>query len=124
MKYLVCFLVGGGLYVVLELFWRGHSHISMAAAGGVSLTLMYGVFTRYLDLSALAKCVIGGVLITSVEFLTGYFVNLRGGLKVWDYSDIPYNLYGQICFRYTLLGAALTMPASVIVEIVYTSTRL
>ena len=38
MVYLALFLFGGGAYVLLELAWRGRSHASMLAAGGVCLT--------------------------------------------------------------------------------------
>lgn len=120
MKILVCFLLGGGLYVVLELFWRGHSHVSMAIAGGACLALMYGVFTGTPVISAPLRCVVGALVITSVEFITGYIVNIRKGLGVWDYSNVPYNLYGQICLRYSILWAALSVPASILIEIVYT----
>lgn len=43
MIYVVLFVIGGAIYVMLELFWRGRSHVSMAIAGGVSLVLLYGV---------------------------------------------------------------------------------
>ena len=124
MKLLICFLLGGGLYVALEIFWRGYSHISMALAGGTCLALFYGVFTRYPGMHKLTKCILGTLLITSVEFIAGYFVNLRRGLGVWDYSHLPHNLYGQVCLRYSLLWAILTMPAAILVEIVYTSKLL
>lgn len=124
MRVFICFLLGAGLYVLLELFWRGYSHISMAAAGGVSLSLLYGVFTRFPAASAALKCLLGAIVITSVEFITGYFVNVRKGLSVWDYSLVPLNLYGQVCLRYSTLWAALTVPASILIEIVYTFNRV
>lgn len=120
MEYPILFLIGGGLYVLCELFWRGRSHISMAVAGGVSLILLYGVFTRFAASPILEKCLMGGLIITAVEFITGYFVNLRMRLAVWDYSTLPLNLYGQVCLRYTLIWCALAAPASAIVDIVYT----
>lgn len=124
MKYLICFLLGGGLYVVLEIFWRGYSHYSMALAGGTCFTLLYGVFTRFPGMHNLVKCILGTLIITSVEFIAGYIVNLRHRLGVWDYSHLPHNLYGQVCLRYSLLWAILTMPAAILVEIVYTSKLL
>lgn len=124
MEYPLLFLLGGGLYVVLELFWRGRTHVSMALAGGASLVLLYGVFTRLPIESALLRCLAGSVIITAVEFITGYFVNIRKGLNVWDYSALRFNLYGQISLRYSLLWAGLTAPASVIIDVVYSSVQL
>lgn len=48
-----------------------------------------------------AKCIAGAVLITAVEFLFGWVVNIRLGRSAWDYSNMKLNLYGQICLRYS-----------------------
>ena len=39
---------------------------------------------------------IGGTIITILEFITGCIVNLWLGWNIWDYSELPYNLLGQI----------------------------
>ena len=118
MIYLVLFLVGGGLYVALECFWRGRSHISMFLAGGVSLLLLGGVTLRFPGLPVIALCAVGAVLITAVEFITGAVVNVRLNLGVWDYSHLPLNLYGQVCARYSLLWFLLSAPAVALIQLV------
>ena len=50
------------------------------------------------------------IFIVVAEFLVGCIVNLWLGWDVWDYSDIPLNLLGQIC----LLFAFLWIPISAI----------
>ncbi len=114
MLYAILFFAGGGLYVTLELFWRGRSHISMFVAGGVSLVLLYGVFSYFGALSALARSLMGALIITAVEFITGSIVNLRLELHVWDYSRLPCNLYGQVCLRYSLLWVLLSAPVTLL----------
>ncbi|MBQ3109259.1 MAG: hypothetical protein IJC67_06555 [Clostridia bacterium] len=105
------FLLGGAVYVLLEFLWRGHSHFSMFFAGGLCFLLLYGTFSGVgADWSLLFKCLYGSVVITAVEFLTGALVNIRLKLNVWDYSALPYNAYGQICLRYSLLWGLLTLP--------------
>lgn len=42
-------------------------------------------------------------LVTLVEFCAGCVLNLWLGLDIWDYSDIPFNLLGQICFPFSLV---------------------
>lgn len=118
MIYVALFIAGGAIYVMLELLWRGRSHVSMAIAGGVSLVLLYGVFTRFPAMPLLPRCVLGACIITAVEFITGAIVNVRMRLAVWDYSMLPYNLYGQICLRYSLLWMLLCVPASVLVDFI------
>lgn len=42
-------------------------------------------------------------LVTLVEFIAGCVLNLWLGLDIWDYSDIPFNLLGQICLPFSLV---------------------
>lgn len=94
----------------LELIWRGRSHVSMAIAGGVSLVLMFGVLRWLPHVTLLLRAMIGSAVITAVEFIVGAIVNVRMGLHVWDYSELPYNCYGQICLRYSFLWFLLCVP--------------
>lgn len=115
----ILFLLGGGLYVVLELFWRGRSHISMFFAGGTALMLIGGLYRWFAQWPVFWLCAAGTLIITAVEFLAGAVVNVRLGLSVWDYSRLPCNLYGQICLRYSLAWFLLSVPAIGIAGFVY-----
>jgi len=118
MRYGLLFLLGGGVYVALEHFWRGFSHVSMFFAGGVSLMLLAGVYGRYQTLPYALLCLIGAVLFTAVEFITGAVVNGLLGLGVWDYSGRRGNVYGQICPLYSLLWLALSAFALMVIQVV------
>ena len=39
-------------------------------------------------------------LVTAVELMAGLLLNVALNLNVWDYSNIPFNLLGQICPQY------------------------
>jgi uncharacterized membrane protein len=52
---------------------------------------------------------IGSLIITVLEFITGYVVNIKLGLNVWSYYDMPYNIMGQVCLPYTLLWFVLSL---------------
>lgn len=106
----ILFGIGGGGYVALELLYRGRSHISMFAAGGVCF-LLIGQLDR-LRLAWPWKMVCGAGIITCVEFLTGLLVNRN--YQVWDYRDQPGNLMGQICPRFMLLWIPLSLLAMVL----------
>ena len=56
-------------------------------------------------------CRCGALLITALEFTVGVADNLVMGWNVWDYSDMPLNLYGQICLPFTGLWFLLCIPA-------------
>lgn len=109
--FLLAFFLGGTLYVLLELLWRGRSHVSMFCAGGLALLLLHGLFLRF-ALPLFAQCLVGGLVITVIEFVAGAIVNVHLKLNVWDYSKMPLNLYGQVCLPFSLLWCLLTLPIS------------
>lgn len=46
---------------------------------------------------------IGSVLLTStLEFLTGLVLEKIFSRKWWDYSDVPFNLMGYICLKFSI----------------------
>lgn len=57
------------------------------------------------------RCVKGALLITAAELMVGLFFNRLLGFTIWDYSDKPFNLYGQICPLYTIYWYFLCYPA-------------
>lgn len=111
-KNLFLFLTGGSIYPMLEMAWRGKTHVSMAVAGGVCLCLIDKICNRSLcRKSVFTRCAAGAGIITSVEFATGVLVNLTMKLDVWDYSLLPMNILGQICIPFTALWCILSLPA-------------
>lgn len=97
LKYYTLGTLGGTVYVFIELMWRGYTHWSMFLLGGVcfvALGLINEVIPWGMPLTA--QMFIGCAIITALEFITGCIVNLWLGWDVWDYSDLPYNLLGQI----------------------------
>lgn len=106
------FGTGGSVYLLLELLYRGHSHISMFFAGGLSAALIFWICCtgRVRRTGWYVRCAIGSAVITAVEFLTGVFVNLYLHLHVWDYSAVPLNLLGQVCLPFSVIWFILTLP--------------
>ena len=90
-------VIGGGIYYNLELIWRSYSHWTMFLLGGICFIAL-GLINELLswDTPLISQTVIGSLIITTLEFITGCVVNLWLGWNVWDYSNLPYNLLGQI----------------------------
>lgn len=108
----VIFLAGSCAYPTLEVAWRGHTHYSMALAGGVCLWLIDRVCCGVLEHKSLfLRCLAGAGLITGVELAAGIVVNQIFQMEVWDYSNMPMNLMGQVCLPYSALWFGLTLPA-------------
>lgn len=114
-KLAALFVIGGAAYVLIELLWRGHSHISMFILGGmcfVSIGLINELFPW--ELGIVWQALIGGVLVTTLEFITGLIVNVWLGLNVWDYSNLPLNLMGQICLPFFFAWVGLSVVAIIL----------
>ena len=101
------FLFGAAGYYVLETLWRGYSHWSMALAGGISLLAMMKVFAKLKNAPLYFKALVGGTIITAVEFLFGMIFNRILGMGVWDYSNVWGNILGQICPIYSIIWCGI-----------------
>jgi uncharacterized membrane protein len=99
------FTLGGLAYCGIEVAFRGYTHPSMLFAGGLCFVLLCLLARSRFGL--LTAALFGGLVITVVELAVGGVVNLWLGLEVWDYSQLPLNLWGQICLYYTLIWSAL-----------------
>ena len=53
-------------------------------------------------------------MITLVELIAGFVVNILLGWGVWDYSGLPLNFMGQISALYSVLWCLITVPADLI----------
>ena len=119
---ITAFITGGIGYVAIELVYRGRSDFSMAPADGICFMLLHALFVlRPMPLAA--KCIAGAVSIMAVEFLSGWVVNIRLGRSVWDYSNMRFNLYGQICLRYSCFWGLLTVPVSLLSKLLHQAAR-
>lgn len=118
-KALALFLTGGTAYAIVELLWRGWTHPSMFLLGGVCF-LVLGALNEYLpwEMPLSAQVVIGDVLVTILELATGLIVNVWMGLGVWDYSNLPGNLWGQICPQFMVLWIQLVLVAILLDDLI------
>ena len=96
-KYEFLFFVGATIYVIIEKLYRGYSHWTMFLLGGICFIAL-GLINEVIpwDMPLLLQMFIGGIIITVLEFITGCVVNLWLGWNVWNYSELPFNLLGQI----------------------------
>ena len=114
-KYLFLFNVGGLLYILIELLWRGWSHWSMFALGGICFVFL-GLINEILpwEMPLWMQVLIGAIGITILEFLTGCVVNRWLGWNVWDYSGMSGNILGQVCPQYFLLWLPVALAGIVL----------
>jgi len=114
-EYLTLLIIGGSIYVGIEMLWRGHSHISMFFVGGLAL-ICVGLLNEVLphDTPFWKQIIYGDLIVLTIEFVSGIFLNIGLGLNVWDYSDMPFNIAGQICLPFALLWMPLVAIAIIL----------
>ena len=114
-KSIFLILIGGYLYSGLELLIRGRTHWTMILVGGIAFFIMGQINEIFpFEMPIVLQMFIAGSLTTIVELLAGVILNVFLQLAVWDYSNLPYNLMGQICLYFYLLWILSALPAIIL----------
>lgn len=109
-KNLTVFAVGAAGYTCAEIIWRGWTHWTMTLTGGLCVLGIHHI-NKKSNAGFLVKTIESAGLITGIEFAVGCVVNKILKWDVWDYSEMPLNLCGQICPQYVLLWLPLAAVA-------------
>lgn len=101
--YSLAFLAGGNLYCAIELIYRARTHYSMFFCSGLAIIILLYIYQSSKNINPILFGLLGAVVITSLEFLFGVVFNLWLDMGVWDYSNTPLNLFGQICLPFSTI---------------------
>lgn len=114
-KALVLLCIGGLIYICCELIFRGYSHWTMFLVGGICFVLI-GAINELIpwEMPIWQQAIIGAVIVTAVEFVSGCIINIWLGWAVWDYSDMPFNILGQICLPFTVIWFFIAIIAIIL----------
>lgn len=110
-------VVGGTLYMLIELLWRRRTHWSMLLVGGACFDVIGGIHRRLKTRRLSVRCAVCAAAVTGVELVSGYVLNVALGLGVWDYSRQPLNVGGQVCLLYAGFWMALSAVAGPVYEV-------
>ena len=120
-KVLVIWFIFGMCYFTLEGIYRipkgGYANIAMLFVGGLCGVLVGSInqIPKFYKMAVWKQAVIGTVLTLVVEYISGYILNIKMGLDIWDYSDMYFNLNGQVCFEFAVIWFLL-MPTAIWLE--------
>lgn len=109
-KAVILAIIGGAAYAGIEVLWRGHTHWTMAVLGGILFVLL-GALNEHQKIPLLLQSILGALLVTAAEFVAGLILNVWLGLDIWDYSDVPGNILGQVCPQFILAWMGLALAA-------------
>lgn len=84
----------------------------MFLLGGLCFILIGGL-NNYIpwEMSIIKQGIIGALIVTSLEFIFGLVLNLYLNLGIWDYSNMPFNILGQICLPFSIAWFFLSLVA-------------
>ena len=109
LEYGSLWFIGGSIYYTLERIFRGFSHWSMFVLGGICLMFFafQGKASNWSEVlwKQVLRCTL---FVISCEFMTGLLVNKWLNWGVWDYSNQPFHIFGQICLTFALVFAVLS----------------
>lgn len=113
-KYLILGIIGGFTYVIIEMLYRGHSHWSMFIVSAVAF-ISIGLINEFIswDMKLWKQMLIGSGIVTVLEFISGYILNIKLGWHIWDYSNVPFNIMGQICLPFSIAWFFISLIAIV-----------
>lgn len=97
------------MYLEIEMLFRGRTHWTMFIVGGICFYLV-GLVNEVIpwEMPIWQQCFIGALIITFVELISGCIINLILEWNVWDYSEMPFNVLGQICLPFSLVWYAIS----------------
>lgn len=100
---------------MIELIWRGYSHWTMFILGGVCFVCL-GLINEIIPwgMALWVQALFGACIVTMLEFFAGYIINIYLKLNVWDYSNMYFNILGQICLVYFILWIPLSAIAIIL----------
>jgi len=109
-KIILLFLIGGLIYCGIEIAYRGFTHWTMGVVGGFCFVIIGGL-NNYIpwNMKIWKQAAVGALVVTSCEFVAGIILNLFLGLNIWDYSNMPFNILGQICVPFTIIWFFLSL---------------
>ena len=117
-KLLLLLIVGSFAGVIIEMIWcyltRGYLESRRGLIYG-PLNLLYGAGAVLLTLTlykfrnrGYIWSFVGGFVVGSaLEYLCSFGQELLLGSRSWDYSDMPLNINGRICFAYSVFWGVL-----------------
>ena len=107
-KYIFLFIVGGLLYMGIELVWRSRTDVTSFFMGGIAFVVIGQLNEGYnYVMPVWYQMIVSGMFITTMEYYVGIIFNADH--HIWDYSGLWWNVDGQVCLAYSLLWVALSL---------------
>lgn len=87
-KNIFLFIIGFCLYITIETLFRGYSYPASGIMGGLVVVIIDKI-NDYIswDIPLIIQMLIGGIVITVIEGITGVIALYGFDYRMWDYSN-------------------------------------
>lgn len=115
LKMIVLLFIGGTIYFCIEMLWRGYSHVSMFIVGGICF-IAIGAINEYIpwSMGLFQQSLLGACFVTGIEFIAGLILNVWLKLEILDYTNMPFNILGQICLPFFFAWIVLSVVGIIV----------
>ena len=113
---MIIFLAGAMGYAFFEIAFRGYTHWTMMLTGGACVLTIYYINLELFHKPLLIRALLGMLVIVIFEFFVGLVVNIWFDWGIWDYSEVPGNILGQICPIFSMAWFVLSLVLCLIVQ--------
>lgn len=115
LKNFMLFCIGFTVYMCIEGVWKtfvsgSAQSFFMGLLGGL-VFLTCGFINKLFtwEMPLVVQTLIGTIITLILEFGTGLILNVWLKLGIWDYSDLPMNIMGQISLPFTFVWVILVL---------------
>lgn len=124
---IVLFYIGFSTYITIEvlfhakmqMFELGWSYLASGLMGAAAFMIIDSFNNNISwDIELPYQMLAGGLVVTLIEFLVGMISVYIFHVKMWDYSNMRFNLYGVICPQFTIFWVLLSAIAIVLADMI------
>ncbi|MBT9617193.1 hypothetical protein GPK43_03565 [Mediterraneibacter faecis] len=90
----------------------------MAGCGGLCFIICGVINEKSRCMPLVLQQLIAASGITVIEFIFGLILNVWLGLNMWDYSNMPGNILGQICPQFMVLWFFLSAIGIILDDVI------
>ena len=81
---------------------RGFLHGPICPIYGLCISSMVIVLDN-INVTLPLLLILATIVISTIEYLTGYILEKLFKTKYWDYTDDPFNIHGRICLHFSIM---------------------
>lgn len=107
-NYLI-FLLGAIIYAVIEIAYRGWTHMIMMLVGGVCFLFVYHINVTLDIKNPFKRAFMCAFCIILVELGSGIIFNIFLNMGLWSYEEEIFSYLGQICLKYFFMWFLLSL---------------